>query len=118
MRMPGRKPGSEFCCERADCKASRRGMVSGAVPGGTNVLRCNLRGIFESKGACPEMPQKMRPWLVTDDDCATSRYNGFRRAALHCTVARLPAHGLAAAVPLATARVSVPATTPTSWEDD
>ena len=93
-------------------------MIIVAVPGGTNMLRCNLRAIFESKGTRCEMPQWVRPWLVTDDDCAMSRYNGARRAVLHCTVACLPAHGLAAAVPLATARVSVPATTPIPWEDD
>ena len=117
-RARGRKRGSEFCGGRADRKARCRGMIIVAVPGGTNVLRCNLRAILESKGASREMPRRVRPWLVTDDDCATSRYNGMRRAALHCTVARLPAHGLAAAVPLATARVSVPATTPIPWEDD
>ena len=117
-RVPGRKPGSEFCCGRADRKARCRGMIIVAVPGGTNAIRCNLRGVFESKGTSREMPQRVRPWLVMGDDRATSRYNGMRRVALHCTVARLPAHGLAAAVPLAAARVSVPATTPIPWEDD
>ena len=117
-RIPGRKPGSEFCCGRADRKARCRGMIIVAVPGGTNAIRCNLRGVFESKGTSREMPQRVRPWLVMGDDRATSRYNGMRRVALHCTVARLPAHGLAAAVPLAAARVSVPATTPIPWEDD
>ncbi len=117
-RVPGRKPGSEFCCGRADRNSRCRGMIIDAVPGGTYMLRCNLRGILESKGTRREMPQWMRRWLVTDDDCAMSRYNGVRRAVLHCTVARLPAHGLAAAAPLAAARVSVPATTPIPWEDD